>query len=64
MAVTRPKFSNAFEALQKFTRDCVKLGKAEIIMSVVDVIPQEQIEASRKLAEELGAQLRVREFDD
>jgi len=33
-------------------------------MSVVDVIPQEQIEASRQLAEKLGAHLRVRTFDD
>ena len=64
MAVTRPKFDNAFEGLQKFTKDCVKAGKAEVIMSVVDVIPPEQIEASRQLAEKLGAHLRVREFDD
>ena len=64
MAVTRPKFDNAFEALKKFTKDCVKAGKAEVIMSVVDVIPPEQIEASRELAEKLGAKLRVREFDD
>jgi len=64
MAVTRPKFDNAFEALQKFTKDCVKVGRAEVIMSVVDVITPEQIEASRQLAEKLGAQLRVRTFDD
>ena len=64
MAVTRPKFENAFEALQKFTKDCVKVGRAEVIMSVVDVISKEQIEASRQLAEKLGAHLRVRTFDD
>ncbi|MBR6968132.1 MAG: TIGR04100 family radical SAM protein [Ruminococcus sp.] len=64
MAVTRPSFDNAFEALQKFTRDCVKVGRAEVIMSVVDVIPPEQIEASKKLAEKLGAHLRVRTFDE
>ena len=64
MRVTRPKFPNAFEALQKFTKDCVKIGRAEIVMSVVDVIPAEQIEASKKLAAELGAKLRVRTFDD
>ena len=62
--VTRPRFDNAFEALQKFTKDCVKIGRAEIIMSVVDVIPAEQIEASRELAEKLGAKLRVRTFDE
>ena len=64
MRVTRPRFDNAFEALQKFTKDCVKIGRAEIVMSVVDVIPPEQIEASKKLAAELGAKLRVRTFDD
>lgn len=64
MKVTRPRFENAFEALQKFTKDCVKAGRAEVIMSVVDVIPAEQIEASRRLAEKLGAHLRVRTFDE
>ena len=64
MEVTRPKFDNAFGALQKFTSDCVKTGKADIVMSVVDVIPQEQIDASRELAVKLGAVLRVRVFDD
>lgn len=64
MKVTRPKFDNAWEAMQKFTSDCVKTGNSEIIMSVVDVIPPEQIEASRILAESLGAKLRVREYDE
>lgn len=64
MKVTRPKYPEAFKAMQKFTSDCVKNGNAQIIMSVVDVIPQEQIEASRKIAENLGAILRVRTFDE
>ena len=64
MAVIRPKFPEAFEAMQKFTADCVKTGQAEVIMSVVDVIPQEQIDASRKIAESLGAVLRVRTYDE
>lgn len=64
MAVTRPRFENAFEAMQQFTADCVKDGSAEIIMSVVDVIPPEQIEASREIAQKLGAKLRVRKYDD
>lgn len=63
MKVTRPRFDNAFEAMQKFTSDCVKNGSSKVIMSVVDVIPQEQIDASKKLAEKLGATLRVRAFD-
>ena len=63
MKVTRPKYPDAFEAMQKFTADCVKTGNAEVIMSVVDVIPQEQIEASREIAEKLGAKLRVRSYE-
>lgn len=64
MAVTRPRYSNAFEAMCSFTSDCVKTGMAEVMMSVVDVIPQEQIERSRTVAESLGAKLRVRTFDN
>ncbi|MDE6501992.1 MAG: TIGR04100 family radical SAM protein [Ruminococcus sp.] len=64
MKVTRPKYPEAFEAMQKFTADCVKTGNAEVIMSVVDVIPQEQIDASRAIAEKIGAVLRVREFEE
>ncbi len=64
MAVTRPKFDNAWEAMQQFTSDCVKTGNAEVIMSIVDVIPQEQIDASREVCESLGATLRIRTFDD
>lgn len=63
MKVTRPKYSDAFEAMQKFTSDCVKTKNAEVIMSVVDVIPPEQIQASREIAEKLGAKLRVRAYD-
>lgn len=64
MKVTRPKYDNAFEAMQKFTADCVKNGSSEVVMSVVDVIPEEQITASREIAEKLGAKLRVRTFDE
>lgn len=64
MEVTRPKFDNAFNMMCVFVRDCVQIGKAEVIVSIVDVIPQEQIDASRELAEKLGAKLRIRTFDD
>lgn len=62
--VTRPKYENAWEAMQKFTADCVKTEKAQVVMSVVDVISSEQIEASRNVAESLGATLRVRTYDE
>lgn len=64
MKVTRPKFDNAWEAMHKFTSDCVKTGNSRVIMSIVDVIPAEQIEASRAVAESLGAELRIREYDE
>ena len=63
MKVTRPKYPEAFEAMQKFTADCVKTKSAQVIMSVVDVIPPEQIQASREIAEKLGAVLRVRSYE-
>ena len=64
MEVTRPKYENAFGLMCQFIRDCVNTGKAEVVVSIVDVIPQEQIEASRELAEKLGAKLRIRTFED
>ena len=64
MKVTRPRFDNAWEAMQQFTADCVKAGGAEVVMSVVDVIPEAEIEASRRIAERLGAKLRVRTYDE
>lgn len=64
MKVTRPKFDNAWEAMQKFTADCVAQKSARVIMSVVDVIPAEQIESARNIAESLGAELRIRTYDE
>lgn len=63
MKVTRPKFDNAFEAMQKFTSDCVKNGSVKVMMTVVDVISPEEISASEALAEKLGAEFRVRKYD-
>lgn len=64
MAVTRPKYDNAFGYMCTFVRDCALTGKAEVVVSIVDVIPQEQIDASRELAEKLGAKLRIRKFEE
>ncbi len=64
MKVTRPKFDDAWEAMHRFTADCVAQKTAEVVMSVVDVIPAEQIEAARQVAEGLGANLRVRKYDE
>ena len=59
--VTRPQFENAFYPLLDFA----KLARDAFVhtqLSVVDVIPKEDIEASEKLADDLGIHLRIREF--
>lgn len=61
MEVTRPQFEDAFEAMLAFTEECGKVIP-EVKMSVVDVLSKEDIEASRRLAESLGVELRVRTF--
>lgn len=62
LAVTRPKWDNAYEALQKFAVDCKKYVP-KVMFTVVDVIPPEEIEAAQKVADSLGIPLRVRKYD-
>lgn len=59
--VTRPTLPGAYEAMLDFARECRK-GIPDTRMTVVDVLPPEQIEASRKVAESCGIKLRVRHF--
>lgn len=61
MDVTRPKFENAFEGMLDFAVKCKDLIP-QVKMTVVDVLPEEDIQASRELAESLGVDLRVRKF--
>ena len=51
----------AFDAVLRFTKDCVQCG-ADVKMSVVDVISEEEIAQAKKICEGTGAQFRVREF--
>jgi len=51
----------AFDAMLKFTKECVACGN-DVRMTVVDVIGEENIEKSRKICEELGARFIVRSF--
>ena len=51
---------DAYYAVIKFAKDCVAL-RMDVTLSVVDFIGEEEIEASRKIAEEIGAKFRVRE---
>lgn len=60
--ITRNIFKGiAFEAMLKFTKECVECGN-EVHMTVVDVISQENIEKSRQICENLGATFIVRSF--
>lgn len=61
--ITRNIFPGiAFDAMLKFTKDCVDLGN-EVHMTVVDVIKKEDIEKSREICENLGATFVVRSFE-
>ncbi|MCC8073432.1 MAG: TIGR04100 family radical SAM protein [Clostridiales bacterium] len=51
----------AFDAMLKFTRECVKYCK-KVRMTVVDVISPEEIEQARKVCESTGAEFYVRSF--
>lgn len=62
LAVTRPKWDNAYEAMQKFASDCKKYVP-HVMFTVVDVIPQEEIEAAQSVADSLGIPLRIRKYD-
>ncbi len=60
--VTRPSFGEkSFDVMLKFAEDmksvCGKVG-----FTVVDVISDEEISACRKLSDEMGIPLRVREY--
>lgn len=58
----RPAFgAESFQAMLDFARAAVKVIPT-VIMTVVDNIPQEEIEACRVLCEELGATFRVRAY--
>lgn len=52
---------SAFPALIEFCKNAVKSG-IHTVMSVVDVIPPENIEKCRQIAKEAGAEFRVREY--
>jgi radical SAM enzyme (TIGR04100 family) len=62
MSVTRPKWENSFAAMQQFAADC-KQFVPKVMFTVVDVIPQSEIQAAQSVADFLGIPLRVRKYD-
>ncbi len=61
MAVTRPKWENAFAAMQQFAVDC-KRYVPKVMFTVVDVISKTEIDAAQKVADAAGIPLRIREY--
>ena len=63
--VTRPSFKgvDCFEEMLKFA-ERVKLFVPNTMLTVVDVIGQEEIAKSQAIADSVGIQLRVREYEE
>lgn len=52
---------DAFHGLLEFARECKKYVP-NVVLSVVDILSPDKIEASRKIAQDLGVNFRVRTF--
>lgn len=61
-AVTRPKWNDAFDSMLDFAVECKKYVD-KVMFTVVDVIPEDDIERCRRLSDKLGIELRVRPYD-
>lgn len=59
--VTRPQFENAFPAMLEFA-SLAKEVFAHTQLSIVDVLPPEEIEECQRIADERGIYLRIRKF--
>ena len=59
--VSRPQLDNAFEGLLQFATDC-KGQIPSVKLTIVDVLPKEEIEACKKLAASLDIPLRIRKY--
>lgn len=61
--VTRPSFGEeAFYAMQEFASECKKYVD-NVVFTVVDVIGEDELNASRMLADKLGIRLRIRKYE-
>lgn len=62
--VTRPVYGEkAFDAMLNFAQDC-KNYVENVVLTIVDVISEEDIQASKDLAQKIGINLRIREYED
>lgn len=56
-----PQIENAFFEMMEFARDC-KAAEIDAWFSVVDILGKEKIALCKKIADEVGIGLRVREY--
>ena len=59
--VTRPQFEHAFPAMLEFA-ELAKEAFEHTQFSIVDVLPENEIEACRKIADDRGIYLKIRKF--
>ena len=59
--VTRPRFDDGFSKMVDFATKC-KEQIGEVKWSIVDVLPETDIEKCRQLSDQTGIQLRIRHF--
>lgn len=60
-ALCHPQVDSAYEAMLKFASDCIG-HIPNIVMTIVDIVGEEEIQACRKVTEELGISYRVRNY--
>ena len=60
--VTRPQFENAFDAMLEFA-SLAKESFGYTQLSIVDVLPEEDIKECQRIADERGIYLRIRKFE-
>ena len=58
----RPVFEDAYEALLDFARLAGRYTK--VILTIVDILPEEDQEACRRISKSVGADLRIRSYID
>ena len=61
--VTRPTFDNAYEAMLDFAEECNRMIK-HTQLSIVDVLPEEDIKTCQQIADERGTHLKIRHFSN
>lgn len=61
-ALCRPAFEDAYDALLEFARLAGRYAK--VVLTIVDILPEEDQEACRRVSNSVGAELRIRSYID